>query len=343
MDWPASVSWVKENIESCDRILQTGNNVFKLVRQNGLVLFDALDRTSDDWESMDAIVRDLLRLVIRLKGYTNIHTKIFLREDQFSRNVTNFPDASKLLSTKTDLDWFLHDLHGLLWQLLCNATGEGGNILRNFYKEAMGVESKLKGNYWVISNEAKRDEAKQRDMFKNIAGTWMGKDKRRGVPYIWSVRHLSDGKGMVSPRSFLAAIRAAVEDSSSRDSEYPLHYESIKKGVQRASLIRIDELAEDYPWVKDVCEPLRNLIVPVEFTKIEECWNNKYPNGPGDIKSTRLPPQDLNKGWRGIQEELVRLGIFEGNRDGRINMPDLYRLGFGLGRKGGVTPLKKEK
>jgi hypothetical protein len=89
--------------------------------------------------------------------------------------------------------------------------------------------------------------------------------------------------------------------------------------------------------VKDICGPLRNLIVPVEFTKIEECWNNKYPNGPGDIQSTRLPPQDLNKGWRGIQEELVRLGIFEENRDGRINMPDLYRVGFGLGRKGGVS------
>jgi hypothetical protein len=29
-------------------------------------------------------------------------------------------------------------------------------------------------------------------------------------------------------------------------------------------------------------------------------------------------------------------------RDGRINMPDLYRVGFGLGRKGGVTPLYKE-
>ena len=25
-------------------------------------------------------------------------------------------------------------------------------------------------------------------------------------------------------------------------------------------------------------------------------------------------------------------------RDGRINMPDLYRVGFGLGRKGGIKP-----
>jgi hypothetical protein len=26
-------------------------------------------------------------------------------------------------------------------------------------------------------------------------------------------------------------------------------------------------------------------------------------------------------------------------KDGRINMPDLYRVGFGLGRRGGVKPM----
>jgi hypothetical protein len=36
---------------------------------------------------------------------------------------------------------------------------------------------------------------------------------------------------------------------------------------------------------------------------------------------------------------LVRLGLLEIKKsDGRIDMPDLYRVGFGLGRKGGVKP-----
>jgi hypothetical protein len=39
-----------------------------------------------------------------------------------------------------------------------------------------------------------------------------------------------------------------------------------------------------------------------------------------------------------VREDLQRLGLLETKKDGRIDMPDLYRVGFGLGRKGGVKP-----
>ncbi|GHV86459.1 hypothetical protein AGMMS50230_20670 [Spirochaetia bacterium] len=340
--WGESVKWTKNNPEPWVKILEKANKNYYERNTSGLILFDALDRSSDNWEKMDEIVRDLLRLVMQLKTFSNIHAKIFLREDQFSRNVTNFPDASKLLSTKTELDWDLHDLHGLLWQLLCNAQGDGGNALRIMYKEAIGIDLIPQNNYWVINNEVKREEAKQRALFEKLAGPWMGRDPRRGVPYIWSVSHLADGKKLTSPRSFLTAIRDAAEDSLNRTSEYPLHYESIKRAVRRASSIRIDEIAEDYPWVKDICQLITGNNVPIEFSKVEEVWKQKYPNGPATMNpDRRLPPQDLDKGWFGIQKELVRLGVFEEIRDGRINMPDLYRLGFGLGRKGGIPPINK--
>ena len=171
-DWLASVSWVKDNPESYIKILEKANNKFKSNTKNGLVLFDALDRLSDNWEEMDNIARDLLRLVLYLKAFSNIHVKVFLRTDQFSRKITNFPDTSKLLSTKTELK-----------------------------------------------------------------------------------------------------------------------------------------------------------------------WRRNYPDGPGKIKSRLLPPQDMERGWQGIKDELVRLGVFEDMRDGRINMPDLFRVGFRLGRKGGVPPV----
>jgi hypothetical protein len=112
--------------------------------------------------------------------------------------------------------------------------------------------------------------------------------------------------------------------------------------VQKASSIRIDEMAEDYPWVRELCEPLAGLNVPVEFAAIRERWDKQYPEGPAGITSERLPPQQQDQGWSGIREELVRLGVFTGMQDDRINMPDLYRVGFGLGRKGGVTPLNKQ-
>jgi len=355
-DWMASVSWVKDNPESCAKIIVKANNEFRANKKNGLILFDALDRLSDRWEEMDTIARELLRLVLELKAYSNIYAKVFLREDQLSRKITDFPDASKLLSAKTELNWEIYDLHGLLWQQLINAPGEGGNILRNYYQEVAGVAPLKKENYWIITDDIKRDIAKQRALFEKLVGPWMGRDKRKGVPYLWSVGHLADGLKRTSPRSFLAAIRKAADDSFNRTGDFPLHYESIKKGVQNASQIRVDEIAEDYPWIKDLCKPLGNaaMNVPALFSDIEEKWKKEYPDGPATIaskeysdgpgtnSSKKLPPQDLDSGWTGIKKELIRLGIFEEMRDGRINMPDLFRVGFGLGRKGGVRPVAVE-
>jgi hypothetical protein len=171
----------------------------------------------------------------------------------------------------------------------------------------------------------------------------MGKDRRRGVPYVWSVSHLADGRGQTSPRSFLAAIRAAAEDSLDRYGAHPyaLHYESIKRGVQKASEIRIDEIQEDYPWVGLLSSPLEGLNVPADYSQIEERWKLRFSDGLNTLRGDRLPPLHLESGWAGTVEDLVRLGIFEVMKDGRINMPDLYRVGFGLGRKGGVKPAKR--
>jgi hypothetical protein len=343
--WKESVQWVRENSESWARIIERGNIFFKSNNKNGLILFDALDRTSTRWEEMDTIVQALLRLVLEMKSFSNIHGKVFLREDQYSRNVTSFPDASKLMSTRTELDWVITDLHGLLWQTLCNAENEGGQYFRSIYKDIVGTVPQEGNNYWTIHDDVKRKEDLQRRLFEKLAGPWMGKDRRKGIPYLWTVGHLADGNGRTSPRSFLNLIGSAAEKSLhlNRGGEYPLNYESIKRSVQKASELRVNEMAEDYPWVKEICKSLQGKNVPIDFNEVKKLWTQKYPNGPDDIQSEKLPPQDKEKGWDGIKEELIRIGVFAEMRDGRINMPDLYRVGFGLGRKGGVPPINKRR
>ncbi|MBE7373006.1 hypothetical protein [Pseudomonas lopnurensis] len=340
--WDETVAWVKANPESLARLLQRANEHFRQRQRFGLIVFDALDRTSRDWGRMDDIVRDLLRVVLWLKSYPNLHAKVFLREDQSDRTVTDFTDASKLLATKAELTWAPHDLHGLLWQMLCNAPSLNGELLRRIYAGIVGSPPPQRGDIWQLSEEIKRESAKQRALFEALAGAWMGRDRRRGVPYVWSVSHLADGRRRTSPRSFLAAIRQAAEDSSEQYPEHPhaLHYESIKRGVQKASEIRVLEMAEDYPWVTQVMEPLRGLTVPCPFDTIERCWSDDFPNGLGVASGERLPPQHAERGWPGVRSDLERLGVFETMKDGRVNLPDLYRVGFGLGRRGGVKPLK---
>ena len=339
--WQETVSWVGNSPEALARMVQLAGEQLANDRRYGLILFDALDRLSSDWRILDEIVRDLLRVALWLKPYTHLSVKVFLREDQLER-VTDFPDASKLLATKAELTWARHDLHGLLWQYLLNAPSQAGETLRGIYRNAVGAEPKEAEGRWLPADQLKRETSGQRALFESLAGPWMGRDRRRGVPYVWTVSHLADGQDRTSPRSFLAAIRQAAEDSLDRgypEHQYALHYESIKRGVQKASEIRVNELAEDYSWVPIVLRPLSGLTVPIAFDSIQEQWDKKIPNGPSELLAgDRLPPQHIGRGWVGVREDLLRLGIFDERNDGRIDMPDLYRVGFGLGRKGGVKP-----
>ena len=327
-DWESTVAWLKETPEAAARLMERKRD------WKGLIVFDALDRTSTDWQRMDDIVRGLLRTVLWLKSYPALYAKVFLREDQAQRTVFNFQDASKLTATKAELSWARHDLHGLIWQRFINAPGIHGERLREI------CDHTHQDGVWLVSQKMKLESDAQKKAFETLAGPWMGRDKRRGVPYTWSVGHLSDGRGQTSPRSFLAAIHQAAEDSQERhqDHSYALHYESIKRGIQKASEIRVQEMAEDYPWVPEILSALNGMNVPIDFPAVQEKWLEKFPAGPSGIRSPGLPVQHLDRGWDGVREDLQRLGLLETRRDGRLDMPDLYRVGFGLGRKGGVKP-----
>lgn len=335
--WEATVTWLKGEPEAASQVMATARH------WRGLIIFDALDRTSADWQNMDRIVRGLLNAALWLKSYPTLSAKIFLREDQAERTVFNFPDASKLLASKAELTWARHDLHGMLWQRLINAPGEHGACLRAVCANVSNAAVEEHAGVRQLPADMKRESEAQRRAFEVLAGPWMGRDKRRGVPYVWSVGHLSDATGRTSPRSFLAAIYQAVEDSRERypDYDYALHYESIKRGIQKASEIRVNEMAEDYPWVREVLSTLEGLNVPCESEGILERWMERFPAGPQAISSDRLPPQHAGRGWDGIRDDLQRLGLIETKKDGRIDMPDLYRVGFRLGRRGGVKPQKR--
>jgi len=326
--WLSTVEWLKSNPEAAARLMQRERD------WTGLILFDALDRTSSEWQRMDEIVRGLLRTILWLKSFPGLYAKVFLREDQAERTVFNFPDASKLTATKAELTWARHDLHGLLWQRLINAPNIHGERMRQI------CQSDALGDVWRVAQGMKSESEAQKKAFEALAGPWMGRDKRRGVPYSWSVGHLADGRGQTSPRSFLSAIRQAAQDSSERYSQhdYALHFESIKRGIQKASEIRVQEMAEDYPWVPDILSALSGMNVPVEFESVKQKWEETFPGGAQSISSTRLPAQHVDRGWDGVSDDLRRLGLLETKKDRRIDMPDLYRVGFGLGRKGGVKP-----
>jgi len=349
--WKEKVEWVEQHPEEIARWLEEKDWELAGKGTYALILFDALDQAAYDWREMYTLIRGLLQVALELRSTRRIRLKVFLRPDQMEESrVATFPDASKVVSSRIPLTWLRLDLYGLLWQYLANT--EGAETFRRWEVEDKGFSVKIKWESLQVDGETiwrwpgvlREEENLYRRLFHQIAGEWMGRDPKRGFPYSWLPGHLADAHGQTSPRSFLAAIRAAAEDTQRRypDHEYPLHYESIKRGVQWASEIRVGELKEDYPWVDTLMQPLRGLLVPCEFENIQERWEQEgvlqklQEQPPGEAK---LLPSHLGEGYPGLRKDLESLGIFLSLEDGRVNIPDVFRVGYGLGRRGGVKPL----
>lgn len=355
--WETTVRWVQDQPEAVAGLIQQADQFCQAQDMGLLFVFDALDRVSSSgqWHLVDQAIRDLLRLVLQLKGTKRLHAKVFLRTDQYERgSFSGIPDVSKLQSTRVELIWSATDLHGLLWQSLTNGqTSQVTDTFRDWCgQEASGgslnlldmIEPQNRDSVfdrWPLPASLQRDESAQRRLFERLAGPWMGKDRRRGIPYIWIVNHLADGRGQTTPRSFLEAIKMAADDSQ-RYVGYPLalHYESLKRGVQVASEIRINELAEDHPWLKGLMSPLSGLSVPCSKDSIVERWLEQIGSVPDEVTglTERLPDSLRRLESTGVLLYLLQLGLITYMRDQRFNMPDLYRVGFRLGRKGGVKP-----
>jgi hypothetical protein len=266
------------------------------------------------------------------------------------REIIGFPDASKLLARKAALTWRRADLYALFFQCLGNA-GNGGDAFRSLCDNMLGGVWKRELDAWVLPGPLRTDESVQEQVFVEIAGKAMASGAsgyKRGKPYTWLVNHLQDGLDQVSPRSFFAALREAA-DRTPDNSPLALDYRAIQAGVQAASQIRVNEItSEDYPWVHFVMQPLRGrLTVPCTANDIDRIWKQEgtldslRANLLGSPSvSVKLPPQSLDENVEGVLNDLEALGLIKRLSDRRVQMPDVYRIAFGLGRRGGVKPLK---
>jgi hypothetical protein len=133
--WEERTAWAKKNPEEIERFLFETDTVLKAPH---IILFDALDRTADDWKTMNKLVRGLLQAALDFRVYKRLRLKIFVRPDQIEDSeVTSFPDSSKLISEKAELYWPRSELYGLLWQHLANT--DEGELFRDGCRQMINV------------------------------------------------------------------------------------------------------------------------------------------------------------------------------------------------------------
>jgi hypothetical protein len=348
--WAERVKWVADQPEEFDDLLRAKDAELDAKGRTLVVLFDALDRLADDWTTIRPLARALLQLALDVRSTRRIRFKVFLRPDMLQdKEIIGFPDASKLLARKAELRWQRADLYALMFQCAGNAI-HGGSGFRQLAVEVTGQDFTPIDKVWFLPRALRTDEKLQERLFERLAGNAMASGPsgyKRGKPYTWLVNHLVDGLGQVSPRSYTEAVRHAAQHTPA-EAQTALHFRAIQAGVQAASKIRVNEVTtEDYPWIEFVMQPLRGkLTVPCAADDFEQLWaKNKTIEQLKDQlaqsnQGVKLPPQSLNRGSVGLLEDLEAIGLIERLRDQRIQMPDVYRLGFGFGRRGGVKPLK---
>jgi hypothetical protein len=343
-DWRRAVTWMAKNTDqvgsrfrACDEALRTAGKAL-------LVVFDALDRLSGTWEGVRNLMKDALQLGLQCRSWRSIRLKFFLRPDMEEDEVIwRFRDSSKLRHSKVELNWRTADLYSLVLMHLANHD-EYGRHFRDFVKRKVKVA-------WVERDEvfspprAFVEDEKLRPLVEAITGAWMGRSAKRGFTYTWIPTHLADAVGRISPRSLLLAFKRAAEVTHDRypDHGSALHYEAIQQGVTAASQIRVGEIKEDYPWIEPLLEAARGLTVPCTPRELTSRWT---PERIHEVEQAtdKLPPRRFStdpyrKGdYEALIDDLVELAVLYRTADARLNMPDIFRVGFGIKRKGGVKP-----
>lgn len=339
--WLERARWVRDHPDEQEEALAAADRQAGSSQVTRLILFDALDRLNASRTRANELVEGILRLALELRTTTrNIRAKVFIRPDMFDRLQLHFSDASKLAANAADLTWSVTNLYGLFFHHLGNADSEYAGAFR----EVTGRWRPAEDGRYVPVRGLTADQTVQQPVFTSIAGPWMGANHRKGHTYTWLPNHLADGIGQTSPRSFLQALSTANEQTRNNfaDHEYALHWDGIKRGVQTASKTRVAEVAEDLPWVRTTMRPLQGEQVPIDQELVIDRWRmvklaeELRPAGPApedeEVRTGPRNPADYDE----IISELIEIGIVTRRATGRLDLPDVYRLAFGLGRRGGV-------
>jgi hypothetical protein len=322
---------------------------FSEERRRFLLVFDALDTLSNEWPKLRILTRALLEVTYAMRSYRSLRLKLFLRPEQLDDPGVGFTDLSKLKAAKIDLSWDGVDLYGLFFSHLANDDTSRRAFERIVTEHRLTLRPL--GTRIALPASLARNTDVQANVFAEIAGRYMGSDHRKGKTYTWLPKHLADGFRQVTPRSFLVALRQAAITSEGR--ARALSIEGIKDGLRAASELRVDQLKEEYKWIELALAPLAGLRVPCSDKDVIDRWiaDDTVDTIAASAKKDKyLAPSEMILGDRqsgasmrlpretGLLETLLNMGVLEQRVDGRINMPDIYRIGAEIVGRGRVAP-----
>lgn len=299
-----------------------------LVAEGNMVFasYDHLDRIgvlAPRQSARRRLVRALLALWLSNAGrYRHLRAKVFLRPDLFEEAEASFPDASKLRPRSVLLSWDVASMYRLSVRHLVNRGPHADAALA--WLSSARIRVKEMNGFGLLPPAMDLDE--QRAFAEALAGETMGSGSRKGFTYRWIPARLRDAGGSIVPRSFLRLLRNAAEATllAGVPASGPLMEPMRLVGaLQKTSIDRTAELIEEYPLVRRL-QNLRGGILLMQAGDVREALS-------------KMPADNDGYGTDGstVFDELRRIGVIDIRDDGRVDVPDIYRYGFGIKRRGG--------
>lgn len=333
--WQGKYTWVQEHPEEVAGYLGARNLEFRQQPGAFVLAIDHFELLADTPSDRARLVRGVLELMLELRTFSKLRVKAFVNSDLLAQpGVADFPGAARVLGAQVELKWQPADLYGLLYAKLGGAATDLEARLHFQALSAAGWFSPpTLPPYWLGPGPA-MDPGWQQALFGYL--------HQGGLSYASYVgfhklpQDLTDSLGRLSPRTFLAAVRFAAEDSAQRGpGVYPLAIPSLQVGILAAARQWKQELGQDMTWVRQAMERLKGLYVPLQPAEVFAAWRERGFQAPSS--DGRTPTDyDFEQALEGLQQ----VGALLRMADGRIEVPELYRLGFGLGRHGGFRPTR---
>lgn len=343
--WSTFFARAKDWEERTDALAEYERRL-KADKKTLLIVYDALDRIANEWPRRRLLTEALLEITWEMRAFRALRMKLFFRPDQIDDDALKFVELPKLRTGAVRLEWSQVDLYGLVFSRLALAEGEGqAAFLRLLKRRSLPTADRdaIMARRWALTNDTNAQERVMAD----LAGPYMrtGKEAHKGgKTYDWAFKHLADAFDEVTPRSFLGLMISAAKYDPPTDNR-AVTPKGITHGLRAASKTRVDQLHQDFTWIKGVLAPLAGLLMPQEEDKVFACWKaaGTLSKLGEDAKTNKyLLPFPPKKGATELDLYLAleRIGVMHRRKDNRIDMPDLFRVAAKLLKKGGTAPLK---
>jgi len=318
---PGAGSLAETVFQTVDSFLVTGD-------QSVCLAYDGLDTgfqtgKAGAWvERRERFVTALLQVIAEWRNrLRRVHFKVFLREDIFLS--VKMQNRSHLEATKHELRWRPGDM----WRIALNVAATSATYHRLIQQTVRGVEKP-----WPVDD----------DQLKRLLFPFWGEHVERGkraytANYIQ--KRTSDAADRLFPRTLVQVLHAAIEQerkSSSRGpSDRVIRYTSLRDGVAKASVQRVEDLQKEYVELAPYLTALKG----ADAGGTEKAFIEHMKKAFQRNKETGTLHLGQG-GWRRVIERLGDVGVLGKPKRGREASEDrlvvalLYRQGLDVKSRG---------